>query len=223
VKKIPWAYVASICIHVLVLGLGGFWLYHAVEYDVAAGETSVEVSLVAPTPEPPAPTPEPTPVPIPPLPTPPPQPSEVPVEATPVPTVTPPPTPAPTPVATPRPAPRPAATPRKEPTRAPSTKPSTASSGAEGTAKPQYLSNPAPQYPESSRAAREQGTVMLRVEVDAKGRPASVQISRSSGFKELDAAAVRAVRRWRFKPATLAGAPVAASINVPVQFQLTGN
>lgn len=64
---------------------------------------------------------------------------------------------------------------------------------------------------------------MLFVEVDAKGRPARVRVSRSSGFADLDAAAVRAVRRWRFTPATVAGAAVSSSINVPVQFQLTGN
>jgi protein TonB len=214
VKSFPWAYGVSIFIHAAALLLGGLWLVKEAEYDVEAGETSVEVALVEATPEP---TPEPTPIPTPPpTPTPPPLPSEVPVEATPPPT----PTPKPTPIATvtPKPTAKPAATPRKD--RPVATKPTAGSAGAKGSSKPQYLRNPAPEYPESSRAAGEHGTVMLRVEVDAKGRPASVEVSGSSGFRDLDNAAVRAVRKWRFKPATAAGVPVATTINVPVDFQL---
>jgi protein TonB len=211
VKPFPWAYGVSILLHALVLFFGGMWLVHEAEYDVAAGETSVEVALVEATPEP---TPEFTQ----PTPTPPPLRSEVPVDSTPLPTPSPTPIPKPTPVATatPRPAPKPAATPRKERT----VKPTAGSSGARGGTKPQYLSNPAPEYPESARAAGEHGNVMLRVEVDVRGRAAGVEISKSSGFRDLDNAAVRAVKRWRFKPATMAGVPVATTINVPVQFQL---
>jgi protein TonB len=95
--------------------------------------------------------------------------------------------------------------------------------GAKGNSKPENLpGNPAPEYPESSRAAHEQGKVMLLVEVDARGRPSNVQVARSSGFRNLDAAAVRTVHRWRFKPADVAGVPVADRIQVPVVFQLTG-
>ncbi|MGH8048175.1 MAG: TonB family protein [Chthoniobacterales bacterium] len=215
-KPFPWAYAGSILIHALVLLLGGFWLAHEAEYDVEAGETSMEVTLVEATPEP---TPMPTPVPTPPpTPTPPTLPSEVPVEA--IPSLTPTPTPRPTPVATatPRPVTKPASAPTKQ--RTSPAKPSAGSSGARGSTKPQYLSNPAPEYPASSRATGEHGEVMLRVEVDAKGRPASVGIFHSSGYQALDNAAVRAVKRWRFKPATVGGIPVATTINVPVQFQL---
>ena len=214
-KPATWSYGGSLLIHAAILFCGGLWLVHEVQYKVDAGETSVEVSLVEKPPEPPAPTPAPTPepVPTPPPATPPPLPSEVPVEATP------PPTPAPTP------RPKPTAAPRRIPSSTPTQKPRPAmpSRGAQGSSQPENLpSNPAPEYPEASRSAREQGTVMLQVEVDARGRPASVQIARSSGFKNLDSAAVRTVRRWRFKPANVAGVPVAARIMVPVQFHLTG-
>jgi protein TonB len=218
VRPTFWPYGISILLHAAVLLLGGLWLVTEAQYDVAAGETSVEVALVEATPEPtPLPTPAPTPVPTP-IPTPPPQLSEVPVEATPSPTPTPVPTPEPTPVATPRPTAKPASTPKK--TSPAVSKPTAGASGARGSTKPQYLSNPAPEYPASSRAAGEHGNVMLRVEVDAKGRVASIAIAKSSGFRDLDNAAVRAVKRWKFKPATVGGIPVSTTINVPVQFQL---
>jgi protein TonB len=62
--------------------------------------------------------------------------------------------------------------------------------------------------------------VLLSVEISAGGRPDSVKIEKSSGYERLDRAAVEAVRRWRFKPATREGQPVAARVNIPVQFKL---
>ena len=41
---------------------------------------------------------------------------------------------------------------------------------------------PAPVYPRESNRKRERGTVVLRVLVDALGRPAQIQIERSSGY-----------------------------------------
>jgi protein TonB len=47
-----------------------------------------------------------------------------------------------------------------------------------------------------------------------------VRVSETSGFNALDAAAVEAVRDWRFRPAQRAGVPVAASITTAVHFRL---
>jgi TonB family protein len=41
-----------------------------------------------------------------------------------------------------------------------------------------------------------------------------------SGARELDRAAVEAVRRWRFAPATRGGQPVEGSVQVPITFNL---
>jgi protein TonB len=83
-----------------------------------------------------------------------------------------------------------------------------------------YLSNPKPEYPEKARALHQQGVVLLGVEVGADGRPSEVTITRSSGFPELDQAAVRAVRRWTFEPARAGGLPVSSRVVVPVHFSL---
>jgi protein TonB len=223
VRQTSWAYGISIFLHAAVLLCAGAWFYREATFEVAPGENSVEVSLVEQAPEPPPPpapesTPVPTPVPTPP-PTPPPVPDDVAVEKVP----TPPPTPIPTPAATATP--KSVSKPKPEPTENPAprpAKPAPGPSGARGSTSVGYLLNPAPEYPAAARAAREQGTVMISVEIDVKGRPQSVQLARSSGFKDLDAAAVRAVRRWRFKPATMGGIAVPTRIQVPVQFQLTG-
>jgi periplasmic protein TonB len=85
-----------------------------------------------------------------------------------------------------------------------------------------YLNNPAPAYPQVSRRAGEQGTVMLRVMVRRDGLPTSVEIEKSSGSRNLDAAAREAVWGWRFVPATLGADPIESWVLVPVVFRLDG-
>jgi protein TonB len=80
--------------------------------------------------------------------------------------------------------------------------------------------NLAPSYPESARRRGEQGRVMLRVTVSIEGSPTDVSVADSSGHPILDEAAVSAVRRWRFTPATRAGQPLVATAEVPVVFRL---
>lgn len=83
-----------------------------------------------------------------------------------------------------------------------------------------YLDNPAPLYPASAKRAGEEGRVLLRVLVSADGSARTVEIAKTSGFDRLDAAAIDAVRQWRFVPAHRGGAAVAAHVNVPVVFTL---
>lgn len=78
-----------------------------------------------------------------------------------------------------------------------------------------------PAYPPSSRRLGEQGTVTLKVLVDAKGRPQDVVVGRSSGFPRLDQAAMEAVRRWRFVAATDGQGPVTTWTQVAITFRLT--
>jgi len=83
-----------------------------------------------------------------------------------------------------------------------------------------YLSNPKPDYPPDARRQRQEGVVLVNVEVGADGRAGDVSVGRSSGFPLLDDAAVRAVRRWLFEPARAGGVPVASRVEVPVRFSL---
>jgi len=83
-----------------------------------------------------------------------------------------------------------------------------------------YLSNPVPKYPAAARRLKLQGTATVRVLVSAEGRPRSVTLSKSSGTKILDEAALEAVQQWSFVPARRGSKPVAAEVDVPVRFRL---
>lgn len=84
----------------------------------------------------------------------------------------------------------------------------------------EYVKEIVPRYPATSKRLREQGTVLLRVVVDATGRASQVNIYRSSGFPRLDAAACEAVRHALFKPYVFKGQAQAALVFVPVEFSL---
>jgi protein TonB len=83
-----------------------------------------------------------------------------------------------------------------------------------------YLANPAPSYPRRSRMLEEQGLVKLKVQVSASGKAIKVNLFKSSGFKRLDQAALKAVRNWRFVPAKQGNQSVNGWVIVPISFKL---
>ncbi len=85
----------------------------------------------------------------------------------------------------------------------------------------EYLSNPAPKYPDVSRRRRQEGVVTLLVEIDARGFVSKLQIQKSSGFSALDEAAEKAVSTWRFSPAEVSGRQQSSKVLVPVSFKLS--
>ena len=66
----------------------------------------------------------------------------------------------------------------------------------------------------------EEGRVGLTVTVEPNGSPSSVSVSRSSGYPRLDKAAERAVRGYRFKPATRGGTPIRSTYTFSIDFRL---
>ena len=92
--------------------------------------------------------------------------------------------------------------------------------GVTVSASPDYFRNPPPSYPEPARRRKHEGVVLLRVGVSENGLVTEVQLTKSSGFKELDEAALNAVKRWTFKPGTVLGRPVASQVEVPIRFEL---
>ncbi len=92
--------------------------------------------------------------------------------------------------------------------------------GAETLAKPNYLKNPAPQYPLIARQNKQEGLVLLFVEVNEKGLAKKVALKKSSGYSSLDEAAQKAVSRWKFLPAKVGSMPVESRVEVPVRFEL---
>ena len=82
------------------------------------------------------------------------------------------------------------------------------------------FSNAAPRYPYLARRQGQEGQVVLRVQVSARGDPVSVRVQQSSGYRLLDQAAIKAVKTWRFAPARRGAFLVAGSMDVPVSFKL---
>jgi protein TonB len=84
---------------------------------------------------------------------------------------------------------------------------------------PQPIDRVAPVYPDSARAAGIEGTVVVKTLVGSDGRVMRVDVE--TGVPGLDAAALTAVKQWRFKPATVDGKPRAMTVGVPVKFSLS--
>lgn len=78
--------------------------------------------------------------------------------------------------------------------------------------------NEAPEYPESLREAGVQGTVIARFVVRANGSVGEVRILR--GPEELRDTVREALRRWRFRPATVNGHAIAVYRTMPFRFVL---
>jgi TonB family protein len=84
---------------------------------------------------------------------------------------------------------------------------------------PVKLAAPQPQYTEIARKARIQGIVIVQAIIDKQGNVTNVKILKSLPMGLAEAAA-DAIKKWKFKPATLNGKPVAVYYNLTVNFTL---
>lgn len=158
-------------------------------------------------PEPAAETPEPEPIP-----TPEPEPLPEPIEPEPQPEPQPQPQPE---AAPPVPAPVP---PAEEPPQDGDADKDEAGIEVEAVPDPSFA--PRPKYPRKARVRRWEGTALVEVDVNEKGRPTRVTLYKTSGHKILDDAALEAVRTWKFLPGERGGEVAATTVRVPVTFRL---
>jgi protein TonB len=63
------------------------------------------------------------------------------------------------------------------------------------------------EYPKASLMNEEEGAVSLSFLVSADGRVVDSKVDKTSGFKNLDKAAVKSLSACKFKPGTKDGAP----------------
>ena len=83
---------------------------------------------------------------------------------------------------------------------------------------PQRIVDVPPVYPAIAVAARKEGVVILEAMLDETGKVAQLRVLRSEPL--LDAAALDAVRRWRYTPTLLNNVPVPVLLTVTVRFTL---
>ena len=86
--------------------------------------------------------------------------------------------------------------------------------------KPGYLKNPPPAYPSEAVQKGQEGLVLLSVMIDRTGQPLKVALKQSSGFYLLDESAVKAVKKWKFRPARTGAQAVETQDTIPVRFRL---
>ena len=85
---------------------------------------------------------------------------------------------------------------------------------------PQPFSKSQPVYPNRLLSKGIGGKVVCAVMVDAAGAVSSAKVRKSSGNRDLDAAALKAVRKWKFKPAVRGGKKVKSTALVPFTFEV---
>lgn len=85
---------------------------------------------------------------------------------------------------------------------------------------PRALYSPNATYSDEARRAHYQANVVLGMVVAADGLVNDVRVIQSAGLG-LDEEAVKAVKTWRFQPATKDGQPVSFQMQIQVNFRLT--
>jgi protein TonB len=85
---------------------------------------------------------------------------------------------------------------------------------------PRKLSGNLPVYPSLARLSHIAGVVLLECTIDVDGHVRDVRVLK--GHPLFDAAALEAVRTWRYTPTRLNGRPVAVLMTVTVNFTLSG-
>ena len=96
----------------------------------------------------------------------------------------------------------------------------TSTGSMENETPPRVVHRVAPDYPESFRQARIQGTVHMTGVVPAEGGAIrDLRVLRSDDSR-LEPYALAAVSQWRFEPATKDGVPVEAEFTTHIAFTL---
>jgi protein TonB len=88
----------------------------------------------------------------------------------------------------------------------------------EAATPPQRIGGSEPEYPEEARRAGREGLVVLKVVIDDEGRVTVAEVLR--GEEPFVASAVRSVRTWRYRPATLDRNPISIYRVLKLPFRL---
>lgn len=86
---------------------------------------------------------------------------------------------------------------------------------------PQVVRSVPPDYPYVAKRNRVEGEVVVRMLVATEGMPQNLTIHLSTPAGVFDEAALRAAKRWRFKPGRYKGQSVDTWVLLPFVFELT--
>lgn len=108
--------------------------------------------------------------------------------------------------------PAPPTPPRQEP------KPAPVFRVGQGIREPKRIAGAPPEYPVFARSARIQGVVILEAVINERGTIERIKLLKSEPL--LDAAAIAAVKDWRYTPTLLNGVPVSVLMTITINFTL---
>jgi TonB family protein len=89
----------------------------------------------------------------------------------------------------------------------------------DGVTVPRIISQVGATYTDEARTAKLEGKIVLFVEITSAGVVENVVVLQKMG-KGMDESAVRAIKQWKFSPATKDGRPVAVMMTVEMNFSL---
>ena len=82
---------------------------------------------------------------------------------------------------------------------------------------PRFLKKVLPRYPLLARRLGKEGTVLLRLTIDEKGRLIKCEVVKGAGYG-FEEAAIKAVKRSKFLPARRKGRPISCRALLPIKF-----
>ena len=88
-----------------------------------------------------------------------------------------------------------------------------------GVVRPQYKIKVEPKYPEAASKAGKEGQVLLEATIDENGIPRDIVAKTDIGFG-FEEAAIAALKKTTFRPATKGGNPISLQVEIPYSFTL---
>lgn len=88
-----------------------------------------------------------------------------------------------------------------------------------GVVRPQYKYKVEPKYPEAATKAGKEGQVLLQTTIDENGIPRDIVAKTDIGFG-FEEAAIAALKKTTFRPATKGGNPISLQVEIPYSFTL---
>jgi len=88
-----------------------------------------------------------------------------------------------------------------------------------GVVRPQYKIKVEPKYPEAASKAGKEGQVVLQATIDENGIPQDIVAITDIGFG-FEEAAIAALKKTTFRPATKGGNPISLQVEIPYSFTL---
>jgi TonB family protein len=92
--------------------------------------------------------------------------------------------------------------------------------GATGVTPPVKIRDAKPDYPQEAYTSGVGGVVVLEALIDTRGSVVDLDVVRS--VPQLDRAAIDAVSKWKYRPATKDGAPIPVLLTVTITFKTAG-